>query len=148
MWFVIFNKPEECSNPCGEYDLGLSSASVLWETGFISDGDGHGHFSAHLREKNPLGPVLFGPGLRSAKKADVHFIIRCHGEVIPELAADQLSTVNRGVQPRRAQRRPLRRRGCGSSPPVAGGTLAELNGDAGGGARPGEGPRRQSHGAR
>lgn len=94
VWFIVFNRPDNCVDGCGEDDLENASVrpSVLWGGGFISDADGQGHFAAHTEKRNPLGEVLFGPGLLSPRKAEIHFVIRCHGPVIPELAADQIGT--------------------------------------------------------
>ena len=116
LWWVIFNKPENCSNgECGVDDVFLvdedgkriladngapqrnvagraaTSFSLLRATGTIVDEDGRAEFRAHL----PVGDTTeanFGPGLLDAMTADVHLTARTHGPMIPGLLHEQLNT--------------------------------------------------------
>ena len=88
VWWVIFNKPSECSNNnCGGSDTGKggapnpAEASVLWATAGIVGPDRNGHFSASLGvglNKAP-GEVLRGPSLTDPIGAEVHLVLRFHG---------------------------------------------------------------------
>jgi hypothetical protein len=111
VWWVVFNNPELCTHPdfalglrCGEGDLppfGGSpavQASVLWATGHVIGGSGIGGFGAYLGEDDTSG-ALFGPGLLDSRKADVHLIVRTHGQAIPGLVKEQISSFNGGCLP-------------------------------------------------
>lgn len=106
VWWVIFNNPELCTHGelglrCGEGDLPpfggdpVVQASVVWATGHVIGGDGIGDFGAYLGEGDTEG-ALFGPGLIDSRKADVHLIARTHGDAIPGLIPEQISTLNGG----------------------------------------------------
>lgn len=102
VWWVIFNNPENCVGGCGEDDLfrNGANASVVWATGHVIGNNGVGNFAAHLKEEdNPSGLVLFGPGLQDAEGAAVHLIVRTHGQPIPGVVNEQISTVNGGCPP-------------------------------------------------
>ena len=90
VWWVIFNKPGECSDgACGANDTGrakdppgnLAEGGVLWATGGIVGPDRMGHFSASLGlgvDAAP-GPVLRGPALTNPMGAEIHLVVRYHG---------------------------------------------------------------------
>ena len=109
VWLVVFNNPEHCVDGCGFDDIERRRVkpSIVWGSGFVSDTHGQGYFTAHLRQLDPLGEALSIPdtalhrhGLlpRRGKKAEIHFIIRCHGEVDPENVALQISTFGGGCE--------------------------------------------------
>jgi hypothetical protein len=109
VWWVVFNNPELCTHGelglrCGEGDLPpfggdpAVQASVLWATGHVIGGDGVGGFGAYLGEGDTTG-AMFGPGLIDARRADVHLIVRTHGDAIPGLIDEQISTFNGGCNP-------------------------------------------------
>lgn len=111
VWWVVFNNPELCTHPnvalglrCGEGDLPpfggdpAVQASVLWATGHVIGGAGIGDFGAYLGEDD-TGGALFGPGLLDSRKADVHLIVRTHGQAIPGLVAEQIGSFNGGCLP-------------------------------------------------
>lgn len=101
VWWVIFNEPTACSETCDGDDIfaadgsmSLNEAaeiSILFADGAMSDADGNGNFSAVLTEDRPFGQVLAGPGLTATQDAEVHLVVRHHGDLIPELAYEQLS---------------------------------------------------------
>jgi hypothetical protein len=96
-WWVIFNRPERCSdNVCGDDDVfddpEPPKTSVLWASGLIAGQDGSGNFSATLRRDHPDGEVLFGAGLRNTQRAEVHVVLRTHGAPIPGRTGEQIST--------------------------------------------------------
>ena len=99
VWWVVFNNPGDCSSTCGEDDIfdengelmvnvddgtfgtpGVN-VSVVFATGHVVGKNGVGNFGAGLREGKTSG-ALFGPGLVDAQGAEIHLIVRTHGEPI------------------------------------------------------------------
>lgn len=87
-WWVIFNNPSACTDPCDLDDLfnlaqrAAVQSSVLFAAGGVVRHTGVGHFNAHLEEGVlPMGPgqVGFGPGLLDAQGAEIHYLVRYHG---------------------------------------------------------------------
>ena len=123
MWWIIFNKPENCSNgECGPDDafqvddngqLLLDEAGNLipnmerreavgWSSlradGKVVEENGSAEFRGHL----PIGDAteaVFGPGLLDSMKAEFHLIARTHGPVIPGNTHNQLNTAWGGCEP-------------------------------------------------
>ncbi len=116
IWWIIFNKPENCSNgdcgpddafqadvsgqlifdeagapqpnPAGREAVGFSS---LRADGRIVENDGSADFRGHL----PIGDVTesyFGLGLLDVMKAHIHLIARTHGPAIPGQTHVQLNS--------------------------------------------------------
>jgi hypothetical protein len=116
LWWVIFNKPENCSNgQCGEDDVFLvdetgakltddvgasrpnvtgraaTEVSQLSGPGTIVDEGGRAKILARL----PVGDTnetQFGSGLLYPMTADVHLILRTHGPAVPSVVREQLTT--------------------------------------------------------
>lgn len=115
IWWAIFNNPKKCAtkNLCGSADLpspfGDADAkhvakvgtSVVNATGLIVGADGVGNFSASLKQGVPPAGlhVLFGPGLKNAQGAEVHLVVRDHGEPILNTVGAQTSRANGGCGP-------------------------------------------------
>ncbi|MDH3709851.1 MAG: hypothetical protein OER04_08185 [Cyclobacteriaceae bacterium] len=90
VWYVIFNDPSSCIGPgigggvCGEEDLFLPSAAVVWGTGNIVSHNGVGHFSDKIAvgetrsETVLLGADLSYP-LENPQGAEIHLIVKYHG---------------------------------------------------------------------
>jgi len=106
LWWVVFNNPENCSHGtggfrCGEGDLppfgGDPSvqASVMYADGRIIGSSGNAHYASYLRTGDTAG-ALFGPGLLNPMTADVHLVVRSHGQLIPTLVGEQLHTFGGG----------------------------------------------------
>ena len=108
IWWVVFNNPVDCSSTsCGEDDIfdenGLIvnddgtfgtlgvNVSAVFATGHVVGKNGVGNFGAGLREGKTSG-ALFGPGLVDAQGAEIHLIVRSHGEPIPGMVKEQIST--------------------------------------------------------
>ena len=101
VWFRVFNEPLSCSHPdpagasCSRLDIedcqAASTCSVLWVTGGIVGVDGRGHFSACLAENEKPGFVFFGDGLTDAPRAEIHVVLKHHGDAAFSVnnAADQ-----------------------------------------------------------
>ncbi len=113
VWVVIFENPELCSgNMCGEDDIFDSEGllvnddgtfgtpgvivTVMWGTGKIVSAAGIGTFNLWVAANNPPGVVLFGPGLVDALGSEIHFVLRNHGQAIPGLLEEQLTTFEGG----------------------------------------------------
>ena len=112
VWWVVFNEPSNCIVPlgCGAPDLFLNGAtpplntaqvdlaeiSVFFATGFMTGNDGVANITAHLNAGAlPAGlAVNFGwmgmSGLKAGNghNAEVHIVIRSHGESEPSFWFD------------------------------------------------------------
>ena len=98
-WWVVFNRPERCSDGvCDEDDVFIDpntpETSVLWATGLIVGGDGTANFSARLRRRETVGEVIIDNGLRNFRKAEIHIVLRTHGDPVPGLVGQQISRFN------------------------------------------------------
>jgi len=119
-WFVVFNKPKNCSGgECGEDDIfnldgngkfidnadgsppmnkdGIEAAAISLHRadGLIIDTDGAANFRGHL----PIGDTteaVFGSGLMDAYSAEVHAVIRTHQKPVPGKASEMVSSMNGG----------------------------------------------------
>lgn len=105
-WWIIFNNPDECAGGpggCNGDDFGNPAvmASVRIATGGVVGSNGIGRFRTTPLEVGDVSGSavqhLFGPGLLSAKDAEIHYLIRYHG---PAGTGDHLirqtTTVNGG----------------------------------------------------
>lgn len=117
VWWLIFNKPENCSDgECGlddsflmdengdillteegaeQFNLPGREAVVFSQhraTGSVVDADGTAEFRAHLPVGDRTEVQFDGPGLLDAMKAEVHLVIRTHGASIPGLLHEQMNT--------------------------------------------------------
>jgi hypothetical protein len=99
IWWVIFNQPDACTDaPCGLDDLfePAVQASVLYAAGHVVPPTGRGNFAASLRAGGPSRQVLFGPALLDSRRAEVHLVVRSHGEPIPGLVHEQIGSFQGG----------------------------------------------------
>lgn len=96
VWAVVWNDPDVCSDPCGMDDIGAPGNSIFWVTGKVINSQGNATFNGMIFENSPPGPVNFGPGLTSAADAELHFIMRSHGQPIPGMVDEQKSTLDGG----------------------------------------------------
>lgn len=91
VWAVIFNNPAACDGPCGSDDLAnpdVGGVSTLL-TGKV----------ARWSRTWFVGRLAVGDALTDPKGAEIHFIVRTHGPVIPELRREQITTLNGGCPP-------------------------------------------------
>lgn len=109
LWWVIWNKPEECAIPgeCGLDDFMESAMDVevelLYATGSVAGNNGKGNFSAHLKvgdttesvNEDIFGLPSFG-GLQDADAAEIHAVLRSHGPKIPGLVGEQINSYEGG----------------------------------------------------
>jgi hypothetical protein len=109
-WWVVFNKPQYCVDGCGLDDLPVGAtpvsngdprvrASLLWGGGFVSDDTGAANAAARLERGAPPGEVRFGPGLWNVKKAEIHVVLRSHGEAVAGEVAEQIGSFDGGCTP-------------------------------------------------
>jgi hypothetical protein len=105
VWWVIFNNPEHCVDGCGPDDAMRpeTNASVFYAAGTIVGASGKASFAAHVRQGVYPGPVdgvsvidVDGPGLLYPRTAEVHLVIRTHGEPIPGIVDGMLHSFNVG----------------------------------------------------
>ena len=96
IWWVVWNDPAECSDPCGENDLGAPGNSVFYAGGFVTGADGTVNVSVHVDAGDLAGgiDVLIPGGLHPSRgfSAEIHLIIRSHGPIIPGMADAQVGT--------------------------------------------------------
>lgn len=98
VWWVVFNRPEFCQDGgCGEADLGNDDVepSVVYATGHVLGRNGVGDFGAHLSMGDTTG-ALFGPGLLYPRTAEIHNVVRGHGQPIPGMVDEQIHTIDGG----------------------------------------------------
>ena len=109
VWWVIFNNPAACRHGmgrtrCGIGDLSVPAvmASVQFASGHLIAPDGVGDYGAYLREGDASGcaaAALPCHGLFDSRTADVHLVVRTHGEPISGLIPDQIHSFNGGCPP-------------------------------------------------
>ena len=99
IWFVALQNPHLCKkNPCTPVEaMGMTEMDTVAVNGggTIVPADGRIEVSAHL----PAGDVptnLFDTEFVSPESAEYHLVIHDHGPLIPELAADMLSSFRGG----------------------------------------------------
>lgn len=107
LWIVIFNYPGECESPneCGaDADFGNPAimADVVYGAGNIVDSSEVVSFGFHRKAGDNSGSVavLFGMptddgepfGLRNPRGAEIHYVVRLHGPMIPMEMPDQIKS--------------------------------------------------------
>ena len=104
-WWVAFNNPEDCVDPCNCSDVDFANPdeviSVFWATGRVADSNGQGDFAANVDfGELPSNPdqVAFGLANPIEPGAEVHVIVRTHGEAsaLPDVLEAQLTEFNGG----------------------------------------------------
>jgi len=109
-WWVVFNNPELCREPCAcgfpdVFDAAQAEdveTAVFWATGRVTDRYGQAHFSGAVgvgEEELPTGDdqVVFGPGLLDPD-AEIHLVTRTHGrERHPERRLEKQLTEFNGL---------------------------------------------------
>lgn len=106
IWWVVFNNPEACEGDCDSDDL---SSPAVDGTAFFAAGNvikegGEADYWASLPvDLLTVGPdeeanqLIAGDGiLKDARSAEIHLVLRTHGEPIPDLIGHQLTTFDAG----------------------------------------------------
>ncbi len=112
-WWVIFNNPENCSDAdCLLDDIFLmdgdefmldhngrrqpnrmqrdtAQITQMRATSAVADDNGYAMFRAHLPVGDTSDYVDFGPGLIDPMAAEIHVVLRTHGQPDPEHLWDQ-----------------------------------------------------------
>ena len=113
MWWVVWNNPEECLDAwaCLEHDFGDPDIQVAvgYAGGVVVGSNGKAHVSAHLSEGETLAgfPDEYGitpaSSLADSRHAEVHVVLRDHGDPIAGLVGNMLQHLQRWMQlcPRR-----------------------------------------------
>jgi len=99
VWFVAVQNPEGCAkNPCSPKEaMGMAEMNTVAVNGggTVVPADGKIFLSAFL----PAGDVptnLYDTKLTNPETAEYHLVIHDHGPLIPDLAADQISSFRGG----------------------------------------------------
>ena len=99
VWMVVFNNPAACSDGvCGEDDVlpppgnVAAEVAVVRVSGRVIAPSGAAHFGGRLNV-GAMSEVLFGPGLTDPMTAEIHLIVRSHGEKVPGLVDNQIHEV-------------------------------------------------------
>lgn len=83
VWAAVFENSNACATTCGAGDLGTRSAQATISNfgGFVADasGDFEIHLSRHDASRQNLGGAG-RPGVQNTYSAEIHFIVRSHGE--------------------------------------------------------------------
>lgn len=109
LWIVVFNDPSACaSTPCGEPDLFDPDVmpDVLYGAGNVIGGSERITMGYHRQEGDNSGSIatLFGLptddgepwGLIDARTAEIHYVVRSHGPVVPAHMPAQIQTYEGG----------------------------------------------------
>jgi hypothetical protein len=117
IWWVVFNRPDECSGPCGDDDIFVggdpagelneaqidaADIAVAYATGKVASQSGRATFTAHLDVQEPPGTreVVVGDEvvLKDAASAEVHLVARSHGPVVREIVDEQIGSFAGGCE--------------------------------------------------
>jgi quercetin dioxygenase-like cupin family protein len=121
MWWVVFNRPENCSDgECGENDIfnmnadgefvlnddgsppfnwdgiGASKISVNYADGHVIDDSGAASFRGQLPIRDTSRAILGGPGLTDPMGAEIHLVLRSHGQSMSGKVDEMITTINGG----------------------------------------------------
>jgi hypothetical protein len=91
VWAVVFNHPDACDGPCDVTDLAnpeVDGVSTLF-SGKVARG----------QTTSFVGDLDVGEMLTDPYGSEVHFVVRTHGAVLPDLLDEQLTTLNGGCPP-------------------------------------------------
>ena len=105
VWWVIFNNPQACSDPCNSDDFPQNggdpavNAAMIVADGAVVKSDGTASFTARLEAGDTSGAYAFETGgLQDVSGAEVHLVVRTHGQAIVELLDDQLTSLHGGCE--------------------------------------------------
>ena len=100
LWIAVINKPENCTaTPCNVKDFidhaDMTVPDVGYADSLIASADGTGKFSGFI-QAGKLKQNWYGNGYNNLKTGEVHLVVHDHGPLIPERAAEMLSTYRGG----------------------------------------------------
>ena len=104
LWAVVFNNAAACVGECDDPDLfenAATQADLMYVGGAIADERGRVRYAGRLGEGATDASImpLFGLpawGVLEASTAEIHLVVRTHGQAIPGLVSAQTSTFNGG----------------------------------------------------
>jgi hypothetical protein len=116
MWWVFFNNPSACQHPmvtssgtrisnCGLADVlnasiaSAAGASVQFAAGHVTGGDGQASFGSYFSvgaTPQCASAALPCAGLADSRRAEVHLVLRTHGDAVPGFIDEQISSFNGG----------------------------------------------------
>lgn len=104
VWIVIFNDPTECAaSPCTANDRFTEAvdAHAVYGAGHVIDGDGTAGYGLHLNEGDASREDLWGtgPALTQPETAEIHLVLRTHGQKQPGNVSNQIHSANLGCNP-------------------------------------------------
>jgi hypothetical protein len=104
LWWVFFNNPAACVGGCDGPDLANPAVqgSVQFAAGHVIGGAGVANYGTYITEGDTSGcaaPSLPCNGLLDSRAAEVHLIIRTHGQALPGLIDEQIHSFNGGCNP-------------------------------------------------
>ncbi|HEU0304411.1 MAG TPA: hypothetical protein VFR32_07515 [Gaiellaceae bacterium] len=104
LWWVFFNNPAACVDECNLPDLFVPAvqASVQFAAGHLIGGAGIANYGGYIGEGDTSGcasPTLPCNGLLDSQEAEVHLVVRTHGQALPGVIDEQISSFNGGCNP-------------------------------------------------
>ncbi len=109
LWIVVFNDPDECAtSPCSASDLFVPAVmpDVLYGAGNVVGGSENVRLGYHINEGDNSGSIanLFGMptnsgepwGLIYPRSAEIHYVVRTHGPIVPAEMPEQIHTYGGG----------------------------------------------------
>jgi len=105
VWIVVFNDPTECaSNPCTANDRFTPAvdAHAVYGAGHVIGGDGTAGYGLHLNVGDASREDLWGtgPALTDPQGAEIHLVLRTHGQKQPGNVNNQSHSANLGCNPK------------------------------------------------
>lgn len=110
LWWVVWNAPENCDDPFACTEADLSNPDVELAIGYgggrVVESNGRLNLAASLEEGEELTgfPTEFefalvdSNSMANARHAEVHLVLRSHGEKIPGLVDEMLHTFQAGCK--------------------------------------------------
>lgn len=104
VWIVVFNDPSACaSNPCTANDRFTEAvdAHAVYGAGHVVGGDGTAGYGLHLNVGDASREDLWGtgPALTDPQGAEIHLVLRTHGQKQPGNVSDQSHSASLGCNP-------------------------------------------------
>ena len=106
IWWVVWNDPTQCAGGpggCALGDLGVTGNSVFYAGGFVTGADGTANVSVTVVADDLAAgiDVLLGNGLdeENGFGAEMHLVLRTHGNIIAGMADLQIGSFNGGCPP-------------------------------------------------
>ena len=102
VWAFAFNNPDACSNsPCSSADLQdpKTEPTLFQATSVLSESSGSAIFGGEILRNSQGGRIVFGAGLTNPLGAELHFVLRNHGQPLPGHIHEQMRDYLGGCTP-------------------------------------------------